>query len=120
MGRKREFDTERVLDRAGEVFARSGYHGASVDELLKATAIQRASLYQAFGSKRGLFLEVLRRSGTDDVVLVALMDLAADDDEIRRLVAELLRRRSEDPVSTLGQQLLRRGGLTDFLDKEDT
>ena len=33
---------------------------ASVDGLLQATGSQRGSLYQAFGSKRGLFLATSR------------------------------------------------------------
>ena len=111
MGRPRAFDTDDVVRRAGEVFARSGYHGASVDEVLKATGIQRASLYQAFGSKRGLFVEVLRRGDSADVLLVALMDLAADDEEIRTIAERMLRAQPGDPATALGAQLLTRAGL---------
>jgi TetR/AcrR family transcriptional regulator, transcriptional repressor for nem operon len=38
-----------------------GYEGTSIDDLVKALNLHRGSLYKAFGSKRGLFLAVLRR-----------------------------------------------------------
>lgn len=119
MGRKRSFDTAEVITRAGEVFAVSGYHGSSVDELLAATGIQRASLYQAFGSKRQLFVDVLRATENVDVLLVALMDLAADDDEVRTLVAQRLRAAGGDPIALLGRSLLDRAHLSPFVHLEE-
>src|ERR1700733_10066888 len=61
MGRPREFDTERVLDAAMEVFWRHGYEGATVAELTEAMGINPPSLYAAFGSKEGLLKAALDR-----------------------------------------------------------
>lgn len=50
---------QRVLDSATVVFARRGYSGASVQELLRATGLSKPTLYYYFGSKEGLFRAVL-------------------------------------------------------------
>lgn len=61
MARPRTFDTERVLDDALETFWRQGYAGTSVQDLVDATGLNRASLYNAFGDKHALFIAVLKR-----------------------------------------------------------
>jgi TetR/AcrR family transcriptional repressor of nem operon len=50
-----------VLDAATDCFWRIGYEAASVRELAAQMGITGASLYNAFGDKRSLFREVLRR-----------------------------------------------------------
>ena len=59
MARPAEFVREEVLDKAMEVFWRTGYSGTSVTDLVKATSLKPGSLYGAFSSKRGLFMEVI-------------------------------------------------------------
>ena len=61
MGRPREFDLEKALDRALQVFWRQGYEGASIAELTQAMGINPPSLYAAFGNKEGLFRKALDR-----------------------------------------------------------
>lgn len=60
MPRKKEFDVDTVLHRAMEAFWKRGYEATSLNDLLDCMQIQRASLYNAFGDKRTLFLETLR------------------------------------------------------------
>lgn len=55
MGRRRNFDEQVVVQAAAGAFLRAGYEGTSIEELVTATGLLRGSLYQAFGSKRGLF-----------------------------------------------------------------
>lgn len=55
MARTREFDTDAVVRAARDVFWEHGYDMASLADLERATGLGRSSLYQAFGSKRGLF-----------------------------------------------------------------
>lgn len=61
MPRKKEYDADEVVDRAMRHFWASGYEGSSVADLVAATGLSRGSLYAAFGDKRGLFMESLRR-----------------------------------------------------------
>lgn len=61
MPRHKEYDHEQVLDRAMKVFQTKGFEGASVQDLVKATGLNRFSMYQAFGNKEGLFLKVMDR-----------------------------------------------------------
>ena len=59
MGRPRNFSESDVVASASAVFARRGFAATSVDDLVRATGIGRASLYGAFGSKDGLFQRCL-------------------------------------------------------------
>jgi AcrR family transcriptional regulator len=61
MGRPREFDTDKALDEAMEVFWRHGYEGATIAELTGVMGINPPSLYAAFGSKEGLLKAALDR-----------------------------------------------------------
>ena len=59
MARPREFDVERVLAEAMEVFWRHGFEGASFAEIERRTGIKKASLFAAYGDKRSLFCKAL-------------------------------------------------------------
>jgi TetR/AcrR family transcriptional regulator, transcriptional repressor for nem operon len=61
MGRPRKFDEPAVLDAAMDCFWRAGYEATSVRDLAARMGISGTSLYNAFGDKRSLFCEVLRR-----------------------------------------------------------
>jgi AcrR family transcriptional regulator len=61
MARPREFDEDEVLDRALATFWEHGYEGTSIDELVLATGLGRASLYGAFGDKEQIFAKALER-----------------------------------------------------------
>lgn len=60
MGRRPSYERSEVLNQAGKTFARLGYAGTSIDDLVTATGVHRGSLYREFGSKRELFLESVR------------------------------------------------------------
>ena len=59
MARPREFEREEVVEKALGVFWRQGYQATSVQDLVEATGLNRGSLYDTFGDKHGLFLEVV-------------------------------------------------------------
>ncbi|NJP93718.1 TetR/AcrR family transcriptional regulator [Nonomuraea sp. FMUSA5-5] len=61
MARQREFDRETALESALLTFWRHGYEATSVAELTAAMGIRPPSLYAAFGDKRRLFEEAVRR-----------------------------------------------------------
>lgn len=58
-GRPREFDPERALGNALQVFWKRGYEGASMAELTEAMGITKPSLYACFGNKEALFKKAL-------------------------------------------------------------
>ena len=53
------FNRNEVLQRATEVFHKKGYNGTSMQDLVDATNLNRSSIYNSFGSKLGMFMEVL-------------------------------------------------------------
>jgi TetR/AcrR family transcriptional repressor of nem operon len=61
MARPREFDEAAVLDAAIERFWLRGYEATSVRDLADEMEIAGASLYNAFGDKRGLYAKALNR-----------------------------------------------------------
>jgi AcrR family transcriptional regulator len=52
---------ERLLDAARSVFASSGFHGASVEEIASAAGFSTGALYSNFGGKEDLFLVLMER-----------------------------------------------------------
>jgi TetR/AcrR family transcriptional regulator, copper-responsive repressor len=54
-GRPRSFSLDDVLEKAMTVFWRHGYEGASLGRLQAATGLTPPSIYNAFGSKEGLY-----------------------------------------------------------------
>lgn len=60
MGRPREFDPERALEAAMELFWEKGYQHTSISDLLRAMRINRWSLYETFGDKPQLFVRALQ------------------------------------------------------------
>jgi TetR/AcrR family transcriptional repressor of nem operon len=67
MARPREFERDDALRKAIEVFCDKGFAAASTDELMQAMGISRQSMYNAFGDKRQLYMEALRRYNADSV-----------------------------------------------------
>ncbi|MFX3616476.1 MAG: TetR/AcrR family transcriptional regulator [Sporolactobacillus sp.] len=60
MTRTRDFDRQKVLEKAMLVFWRKGVDEASIADLLKEMKISRSSMYEAFGSKDKLLLEAIQ------------------------------------------------------------
>ena len=52
---------ERLLDAARSVFASSGFHGASVEEIASAAGFSTGALYSNFDGKEDLFLALMER-----------------------------------------------------------
>ena len=113
MGRRRTFIESEAISSATAVFAERGFAGASVDDLVRATGVNRASLYGVFGSKDGLFqrclteaLAALSPAATPgdstgaaeagreelDLILVALMEIAPGDPAVREALEVALNR----------------------------
>lgn len=77
MARTRAFDADDVIRAARTVFWRTGFDAASVPDLEAATGLNRSSLYNTFGSKRGLFDDAVR-SYLDEIVRPRLRPLQTE------------------------------------------
>lgn len=61
LARPREFNEDKALEGAMNVFWAHGYEGASLPELLKGMKLTRGSLYKAYKDKKSLFINILHR-----------------------------------------------------------
>lgn len=77
MARTQSFDRDAVVRAARSQFWESGYELASIPDLERATGLSRSSIYNSFGSKRGLF-DAAVQSYLDEVVRPRLRALTAD------------------------------------------
>jgi len=57
----RQFDEQRVIAIALDVFWRKGLQDATMQDLAAATGVQRGSLYNAYGDKEAIFLRAFDR-----------------------------------------------------------
>jgi TetR/AcrR family transcriptional repressor of mexJK operon len=72
-----------ILEAAEQVFLRDGYLGANMDELTALSGVSKQTVYAHFGSKEGLFVELVEsmtRGAGDDVHTDALPDPSSRDD----------------------------------------
>ncbi len=56
---------DELLDAASEVFARAGYHGASLEEIAQTAGVSKALIYEHFASKRELHAELVARHASE-------------------------------------------------------
>ncbi len=59
MPKSETFNRNEVLQNAALIFHKKGYNGTSMQDLVDATSLNRSSIYNSFGSKLTMFLEVL-------------------------------------------------------------
>jgi TetR/AcrR family transcriptional regulator, transcriptional repressor for nem operon len=57
--RKGERTRQRIVERAAPVFNQRGFAGASMNELVAATGLEKGGIYNHFGSKEALAIEAL-------------------------------------------------------------
>ena len=79
--RPRQYDSERALAKAADAFWKQGYAATSLDDLVAATGMNRPSLYAAFGDKRDLYLNTLKRYQQQSRAIGA--QITADDPPLR-------------------------------------
>jgi AcrR family transcriptional regulator len=60
MGRPKNFSREEVLQKAIPLFWRRGFADTSLQDLEKATGVNKSGLYAEFASKEEIFLESLK------------------------------------------------------------
>lgn len=61
MGRTKCFNREEVLDKAIQVFWRQGFAETSLQDLEKATGVNKSGLYSEFKDKEDIFCQSIKR-----------------------------------------------------------
>jgi TetR/AcrR family transcriptional repressor of nem operon len=99
MGRLKAFDEDEVLDRAVNCFWQHGYEATSVRDLADRMGIGGASLYNAYGDKRALFVAALARYADRSMRerIARLEKRGRPKEAIRAFLAEIIDRSLEDP-----------------------
>ena len=59
MARPTEYDIEKVLDQAMNIFWEKGYEGVSMAQLVEHTGLNRRTMYSLFTDKEGVFRDAL-------------------------------------------------------------
>ena len=104
MPRPREFDVDRAVDRAMDLFWRRGFASTSLQDLTSELGIGSGSLYGAFGSKEGLYGRALERYCAQQAGgLVGRLEQAT---EIRPAIAAVLTEMAEADLAEPGRGCL--------------
>jgi TetR/AcrR family transcriptional repressor of nem operon len=88
MARSKEFDPERALSKAMNLFWRLGYENASLETLMREMGIAKQSLYDTFGDKRSLYLKALAhyRDQTNGEMQRMLSEISSVKDGFAKLL----------------------------------
>ena len=98
MARTKEFEPEKALEAAVNVFWRLGYEHTSLDALMKEMGVARQSLYDTFGDKRTLYLKALRqyRDGNHAMMRELFAENRSVKEGFRKLLFDLSRESREE------------------------
>lgn len=70
MARTKEFNEDKALDKAIEIFWHKGYNGTSAQDLVTHLGLSRSSLYDTFGDKQKLFAKALKKYHEENYVKI--------------------------------------------------
>ncbi|MGL4631282.1 MAG: TetR/AcrR family transcriptional regulator [Leadbetterella sp.] len=99
MARTREFDEEKVIDIATNLFWKNGYHGVSTQDLIDAFGISKSSMYGAYHDKRNLFILALQnyRSKASQGMINAMKEDKSFEETITKLLSTIVSESVNDP-----------------------
>jgi AcrR family transcriptional regulator len=60
-----EVTRSRILNTASSLIVEGGYHGISLDSIAEAAGVSRRTIYDQFGSKRGVLEGIVKRIGEE-------------------------------------------------------
>ena len=88
-GRPLSFDRDAALEKAMHAFWESGYETTSISDLTAAMNVTAPSIYAAFGDKKRLFLEAMRRyAGDPDDLEKGLARAPTARDAVARMIED--------------------------------
>ena len=104
---------DKILQAATKVFARYGYDGGSVEKISKAAKSVDRMIYYYFGSKEGLFIEVLENAyrRMNDAELKLKLDISQPIDGLNAVIGFVLSyyRKNPEFMTLLNIENLQRG-----------
>jgi TetR/AcrR family transcriptional regulator len=108
----RELSRTQILDAAEEVFARKGFHEATVKEIAAAAEFSVGGVYSFFAEKDDLFVGIFERRGAEfmEGMRAVLVESAAPAARLHRLADYQVRFFREHP--SFGKLFLRSSGIT--------
>jgi TetR/AcrR family transcriptional repressor of nem operon len=89
MARTKEFDPDKALKIAVNVFWRLGYEHTSLETLMREMGISKQSLYDTFGDKRSIYFQAMSRYRDDTNSF--LRNLFATEKSVRKGFAKIFR-----------------------------
>src|SRR3954469_11147359 len=75
--RRREMTREALVEAAGDLFAKKGFAGASMEEIAAEAGFTRGAIYSNFGSKDELLIAVMDRF--NERIVQEYRDVVIDD-----------------------------------------
>jgi TetR/AcrR family transcriptional repressor of nem operon len=99
MARPREFDPDKALQVAIDVFWEKGYFDASVDEVVRRSGVAKYGIYGTFGTKEELFEKALRQYARNgkQVMLAMLNQENAGLPELKQFFSEVVKKVTSQP-----------------------
>lgn len=82
MARPTSFDRDRLLEDAFALFWAQGFNRTSIADIARRQSLERASIYNAFGDKTGLFLAAYQHYS--DRYLAAISEALARGDSLQQ------------------------------------
>lgn len=99
--RIQERNEERILDAAQEVFARYGFHGATIDRVAEKADMSKPNLHYYYKRKRDLYVAVLRRTIEGWMAPLTELDPAgAPEEELGRYIREKVEMARRNPSAS--------------------
>lgn len=86
----RSLREQLILRVAGQVFAEGGYDRASMDRIAGLAGISKPMLYAYFGSKEGLYVAYIERTGGELVQRLVSADAGEGQPRLRAVIGEFL------------------------------
>lgn len=104
---------DNILSAATQVFTRYGYEGGSVEKISKSAKSVDRMIYYYFGSKEGLFIQVLENSyrRMNDAERKLKLDTSQPIDGLNRVIGFVLSYHRKNPefITLLNLENLQRG-----------
>jgi len=75
--RRRELTRSTLIDAAADVFAKRGFHAASLEEIAESAGFTRGAIYKNFENKEELFFATIERR--IDAQLTRFRDVLHED-----------------------------------------